>query len=408
MAFSFFRKNQDQVPKPDPGSSPAAKPVQLSPTSRSPVSAKSASPAAQPSAASTTSRPEVEMLTTIGGVLPDAVAAAEIQSVVEESAILYASNYSDQAAALLLDYIRSFPERPDAQPWLMLFEIFQIQGEKRQFEELALEFVVKFERTAPIWSDAKVPGAKTEKSQTGSAAEGYVSLTGILKGDKDSLFQSLIQAAQKGAGLRVDFSRLDGVDASGSRRLVETLQDLKKSGKKITPISAPRLADLLKGLIGHGGEDEQAYWQLLLSLYQCQGLQAEFEDLAVEYAVAFEVSPPSWEPTAQCKPAVAVAEPSAAPHDEDVFYLSGVISTASEHQLQEMSHFAAAHDDVCLDMTAVPRVDFVSVGNFVTELARLSGSGKKVLIRNANEMIRALFGIMGVDQFATVQRRKIC
>jgi len=58
-------------------------------------------------------------------------------------------------------------------------------------------------------------------------------------------------------------------------------------------------------------------------------------------------------------------------------------------------------------MTAEPRVDFVSVGSFATELARLSGSGKKVLIRNANEMIRALFCIMGVDQIATIQRRKI-
>jgi anti-anti-sigma regulatory factor len=104
---------------------------------------------------------------------------------------------------------------------------------------------------------------------------------------------------------------------------------------------------------------------------------------------------------------VAVADPPAAPHNEDAFYLSGVISTASEHQLQEMSQFAAVHDEVCLDMTDVPRVDFVSVGNFVTELARLRGSGKKVLIRNANEMIRALFSIMGVDKFATIQRRKI-
>lgn len=331
-------------------------------------------------------------------------------SAVEEAAILYASDHPDQAAALLLDIVKNHAEIKEIQPWMMLFDIYQIQGKKPEFDELALEFVVKFERSAPIWSDAKVLGAKTEKPNMGksAAAEGYVSLTGILKGDKDSLFQSLIQTAQKGAGLRVDFSRLDGVDASGSRRLVETLQDLKKSGKKIIPISAPRLADLLKGLIGQGDEDEQAHWQLLFSLYQCQEMQAEFEDLAVEYAVAFEVSPPSWEPVSQCKPAAAVAETSAAPHDEDAYYMSGVISTGSGHQFQEMSRFAAAHTEVCLDMADVPRVDFVSIGNFVGELVSLRGNGKKVLIRNANEMIRALFGIMGVDQFATIQRRKIC
>ena len=350
----------------------------------------------------------VEMVT-MGSVGPDAVAATEIGSVVEEAAILYASNHSDQAAALLLDYIGSHPEGQDLYPWLMLFDIYQIQGEKLQFDELALEFVVKFERTAPIWDDAKVPGAKTSKPQAGSAAEGYVSLTGVLKGDKDSLFQSLVQTAQKGTGLRIDFSRLVGLDASGSRRLVETLLDLKRSGKKIIPISAPHLTDLLKCEIGQGCEDEQAHWQLLLNLYQCQGMEAEFEDLAVEYAVTFEVSPPSWEPMPLCKQAVAeMPLPAVAePHDEDAFYLSGVISTASEHQFRELTRFAATHAEVCLDMTDVPRVDFVSVGNFVGMLAGLSGSGKKVLIRNANEMVRALFSVMGVDQFSTVLRRRI-
>jgi anti-anti-sigma regulatory factor len=403
VAFSFFRKNQDQAAKPAPRSSSVARSVQ-------PVSTKPVPPAAHPSAASTPARPEVEMLTTIGGILPDAVAANETHSVVEESAVLYASNYSDQAAALLLDYIRSFPERPDAKPWLMLFEVFQIQGEKPQFEELALEFVVKFERTAPIWSDAKVLGIQAEKSKEGVAVEGYIALTGILQGDRDSLFQNLEQVAQKGAGLRLDFARLEGLDASGSRRLAETLQGLKKSGKKITPVSVPHVTGLLKSKLGQGGEDEQAHWLLLLSLYQCLGMQAEFEDLAVEYAIAFEVSPPSWEAMPQCRQPAAVVTanaPDEQPHDENTFYMSGVISSASGQQLQELANFAATRSEVYLDMSAVPRVDFVSAGDFISVLVRLNGSGKKLLIRNANEMIRGLFDLLGVDQFAAVLKRKI-
>ncbi len=338
-----------------------------------------------------------------------AVASAEMTSVAEEAAILYASGHAGQAAALLADYARSAPDRMEAQPWLMLFEIFQLQGDKRRFDELALEFVVKFERTAPVWDDVKVPGATSAQAPAGPAAERYVSLTGVLKGDKDTFFQSMVQTAQKGAGLRLDFSRLEGVEACGSRRLADTMLELKKNGKKITPIGVGRLADLLKGMIGRGGEDEQAHWQLLLHLYQCQDMQAEFEDMAVEYAVAFEVSPPSWEPMPQCK-AVAAAKspaPDVAPHDDGAFYLSGVISAASEHQFQKMAEFASIHSEILLDMSNVPRVDFVSIGNFVGTLAGLSGSGKKVLIRNANEMIHVLFAIMGADQFATILRRKV-
>jgi anti-anti-sigma regulatory factor len=373
--------------------------------------ASAAQPAMASNPAAVPSPPPETEVNTIWG----AVDAAEMYSAVEEAAILYASDHPDQAAALLLDFIKTHAERKELQPWMMLFDIYQAQGKKPQFDELALEFVVKFERSAPIWLDAKVAGAvKVEKPKVGggTAVDGYVALTGILQGDKDALFQNLEQVAQKGAGLRLDFARLEGVDASGSRRLVATLQGLKKSGKKITPISVPHVTDLLKSLLGQGGEDEEAHWQLLLNLYQCQGMEAEFEDLAVEYAVTFEVSPPSWESMPQCRQPVAVEAMAAAPdeqsQDENTFFMSGVISSdsASAQQLQELRNFAVSRNEIYLDMADVSRVDFVSIGDFVGVLAGLAGSGKKLLIRNTNEMIRALFGVMGVDQFASILRRK--
>jgi len=399
VVFSFFRKNPEEASQAKPRAPAAAKPAAHSRPQVTPPATLTAPPPP----------PQTET-NTIGTA--GVVDAAEMYSAVEEAAILYASDHPDQAAALLLDFVKSYTESKEIQPWMMLFDIYQIQGKKPQFEELALEFVVKFERSAPIWSDAKVSGAKTENPKPGGAAavEGYIALTGILQGDKDSLFQNLEQVAQKGAGLRLDFARLEGLDASGSRRLVETLQGLKKSGKKITPISVPHVTDLLKSMFGQGGEDEQAHWQLLLNLYQCQGMQAEFEDLAVEYAITFEVSPPSWEAMPQCRQPAAVVTvnaPDEQPHDENTFYMSGVISSASGPQLQELANYAASRSEVYLDMSGVPRVDFVSVGDFVGVLVRLNGSGKKLLVRNANEMIRALFGVMGVDQFAAILKRKI-
>ncbi len=332
-------------------------------------------------------------------------------SAVEEAAILYASNYPDQAAALLQDYIKSRPERTELQPWLMLFDIYQLQDARREFDELSMEFVVKFERSAPSWSDAKVPGVDAGNQKTEPAAEAYVAFTGVLRGDQESLFQNLVQTAQKSAGLRVDFSRLDGVEASGSRRLVETMQGLIKNGKKITPIDIPHLTALLTEMIGQGGEDEQAHWLLLLNLYQCEGMQAEFEDLAVEYAINFEVSPPSWEP---CRQLAIASSPSPAPTaevllcgEENTFFLSGVISTASASRLQELSNFAASRGEIFLDMSKVSRVDFGSIGEFSGVLAGLHGSGKKVLLRNVNEMIRALLNVMDVDRHVTILRRKI-
>lgn len=381
----------------------------VQPAQAKPVAAPSLTVAPQPAKAAATQSPNIET-NTVGGM--GAVETAEMYSAVEEAAILYASDHPDQAAALLLDFIKNHASQKEIQPWMMLLDLYQAQGNKAKFDELALEFVVKFERSAPIWKDDKASETKTAgpKTSSGAAIEGYVALTGILQGDKDSLFQNLEAVAQKGAGLRLDFARLEGLDASGSRRLVETMQGLKKGGKNITPISVPHVIDLLKALLGQGSEDEQAHWQLLFSIYQCMGLEAEFEDLAVEYAVTFEVSPPSWEAMPLCRQPVAVVTvdaPDELPHDENTFFMHGLISTESARQFQELKDFGESRTEIYLDMTDVPRVDFVSIGDFVSILVGLNCGGKKLRVRNANEMIRALFGVMGVDQFADILKRKI-
>ncbi|MDP3482799.1 MAG: STAS domain-containing protein, partial [Sulfuricella sp.] len=125
---------------------------------------------------------------------------------------------------------------------------------------------------------------------------------------------------------------------------------------------------------------------------------------------SFEVSPPSWEDMPLCRQPVAVVTvdaPDELPHDEDTFFMSGVISTDSAQQLQELKKFAASRSEIYLDMSDVSRVDFVSIGDFVGVLVGLNCGGKKLLVRNANEMIRALLGVMGVDQFAAILKRKI-
>lgn len=381
----------------------------MQPAQAKPVAAPPLSVTPQPAKAAATQSPNTET-NTVGGM--GAVESAEMYSAVEEAAILYASDHLDQAAALLLDFIKNHASQKELQPWMMLLDLFQAQGNKAKFDELTLEFVVKFERSAPIWKDDKASEIKSAgpKTSGGAAIEGYVALTGILQGDKDSLFQNLEAVAQKGAGLRLDFARLEGLDASGSRRLVETMQGLKKGGKSITPISVPHVIELLKALLGQGGEDEQAHWQLLFSIYQCMGLEAEFEDLAVEYAVTFEVSPPSWETMPLCRQPVAVVTveaPDDLPHDENTFFMRGLISTESAKQFQELKDFGESRNEIYLDMADVPRVDFVSIGDFVSILVGLNCGGKKLRVRNANEMIRALFGVMGVDQFADILKRKI-
>ena len=333
---------------------------------------------------------------------------AESCSAIEEAAIYYANALVDQAIAALVQGIKENPEIKEPQPWLMLLDLYQMSGMKQKFEELAMEFVVKFERSPPAWIEKK-PVAETKKpAMTG--ASNYFAFTGDLSAAAGNQFAQL-QAAAKSGAVRLDLSKIQSIDADGSRLLWEALQALCKQGVKIQHSGISTLVALLKHAIEAGPESDTAHWLLLMELYMLQGKQVEFEDLAVEYAVTFEVSPPSWEQLAFGVKAEEVNEPAPPAWSQDAapavegFAMEGVISAASEAKLKELIAYAAGKSEVHINMSRVTRVDFVSVGSFLNTMIEVSQGGRKVFIEGANEMINALFGVMGVGQFATILRK---
>jgi anti-anti-sigma regulatory factor len=51
-------------------------------------------------------------------------------------------------------------------------------------------------------------------------------------------------------------------------------------------------------------------------------------------------------------------------------------------------------------------VDFVSAGVMLNALSQLRQAGTTIQIRGANEMVAALFEVMGISKVASVSRRK--
>lgn len=344
-----------------------------------------------------------------GGERPpeSAEASAETCSVIEEAAIFYANDRNTQAIAVLTQYLQEHPDQPDLQPWLMLFDLYQSQGMKQEFDKYALDYVVRFERSSPAWVDTntsqevKTPAPKTSGGD-------YVSLSGqVTVANLEAKLKRVRDFAQN-SPVRLDFAKLEGIDQPACQQLTDELQKLKQAGKKIRCINTSPLIKILKAEVEKTPDEaHQSYWLLLFYLYQASGLQAEFEDLAVEYAVAYEVSPPSWEEitepiTLQESPEL----PTEAVDADDIFSLTGIIATGiSDNQMADMMKFSEDKTEFSIDMSRVSRVDFMSVGNFLTTLMQLSQAGKKVAIIGANEMIQGLFSAMGVNQFANVVRK---
>ncbi len=138
----------------------------------------------------------------------------------------------------------------------------------------------------------------------------------------------------------------------------------------------------------------------MLELLQWQNDHKMFEDRAVEFAVAFEVSPPSWEPSASATlastPADAAPAPGAAENGETLVW-QGTLTGSSDPQLGKFSVFREGRAAVPVDMTAVDRIDFVCAGALFNAISRAETQRKSVQIIGASPIIRALLLLIGIS-----------
>jgi len=404
--FSFLRKSKQDDPVP----APARVPVKPAPPAVANVPARQPEP--QPAPA-----PVVEVAPAVASqpgtqpgeeIIVFESISAEAGSAVEEAAVYYANNMADQALATLNQYLHDHQDKKEMQPWLMLFDLYQVQNNKMAFDELSMQFVVKFERSAPIW---KKPATAATSKKVDSAQKDLLTMGSTLSVGPQ--LEKLCQLAKSADNARVNLRDVVNVELSGCKMMLEGLSNCRKRGKPIQLEGVDRLIEAVKKQImadGHGDDDRLA-WLLLFELYQWLGSEAEYEELAIEYAVNFEISPPAWEAlkpaqvAAQAKLLSATPEVNGAESGE-CFAMSGVISEASQSQLQDLSNYAADKQEIRIGLDEVTRVDFVAVGNFMSTVINLTQAGKKVLILNANEMVQALFHMMGVSDFATLIRKK--
>ena len=92
--------------------------------------------------------------------------------------------------------------------------------------------------------------------------------------------------------------------------------------------------------------------------------------------------------------------------DEDVFPLVGEMYSAGSDAFRQLVDFSTGRENVLIDCSALKRMDFVSAGLFLNTLTNLQITGCSVTIRNPNQLIFALFGVLGINQVAHVERRK--
>lgn len=335
-----------------------------------------------------------------------------LEPIVEEAAMLFANEQLAAAVTVLTNYLAGHPAQNSDEPWLMLFELYQQQLAKREYDDLSMQFVLKFERTAPVWRTSGMPNSPATP-QTPQARSNYFSFVASVEAGSSKI-RDLVAAATKGEKIRLDFSKFEAIQALACSELQQALQACRKAKTPVQFVASTRITDWLHTQIEmmRREDAEIPCWLLLLEIYQALGQQETFENLAVDYAVTYEVSPPSWEAPVlvqlsaddEADEEIEVDVADTAPGD--VCYMRGIITDQAQEQLQKLSQFADSHNTVHIDVTELDRIDFVSAGNLLNILVGFTTQGKPVIFDGVNALICPLFRIMGIGDMATVNKRK--
>lgn len=323
---------------------------------------------------------------------------------VEDAAILYANGRIEEAANLLRMFLQQKPE--EDQLWFVLFDLYGSTGQQAAFEQLALDYTLKCEKSPPAWIEQVTTQPLPLISKAGmTIASGQLfSLKGLLDHNQTDRIQ-LLQNASSGGAIQLDLSGIDAATPAGCDVLQRALHTLQKQNVRLQ-IASGTLISLLQRYITQGDHQAAEYWLLLLQLFQLQGKQTEFEDVAVDYAVMFEVSPPSW--VAPSQPAQVVAlhdmQPAMPSTTDNVYILHGVLSAKSVEVFNAFKIFASQCTEVKLDMSYVERIEFSSVSVLMDALIAISAQHKQVTIVHSNLLNYVLMVVMGIDQIAKLEK----
>ena len=342
----------------------------------------------------------------------------------EDAAIRFANGDDAGAEAGLLHALQGENLRPElAQAWMAaLFDLYRTTGQQARFDAVALDFAKRLGRSAPAWfstPELLAPGAV-----------GPAVAAGMPPAAADQPLWSC-PAELTAAALAALDARLQDHPSPWQldwRALVSMAPDALDPFQRLlsrwcaTPVHLvfrghDQLDKMLRALTpgGNKGVDPRC-WQLRLDALRVMGRHDEFEQVAIEYCIVFEVSPPSWQ-QARCSceldgaagrgdPAPAVATPSAGPAaPARQAELVGEIRGDAADLLQELGSGPDGADRLVVSCARLIRVDFAAAGSILTWVARQKERGCQVQFRDVSRIVAAFFKVIGISEYAQVVPR---
>ena len=319
-------------------------------------------------------------------------------AVLENAALRFANGQPADARKQLEEGIENDNDtKLSVLAWLALFDLLQRQHDRAAFDRLALQYVMQFERSAPAWEEGDEPSASPR------VVGGSIAVTGKVTAASATQIEGLRRAVSRQMhGARLDLMSVIDFDDTGARLLANALAEARRAGLGLQLLRSSKLDNAINAALNRGRAAGEGAWLLALEFLQWANDRSAFEDRAIEFAMAFELSPPSWEP-----PVGPVAPKTAAPaetdmpaaelSEQDMLKWCGVMTGSLAAPLGKLADSMHGNSVVAVDMSEVERIDFVCAGALLNVINRVESQHKTVQLVGASPIIRALLLLIGVS-----------
>jgi ABC-type transporter Mla MlaB component len=360
----------------------------------------------------------------------------------EEASIRFANGDDSGAEAGLMEVLGPTGSRVNHdETWLTLFDLYRAIGRQDRFETAAIDFAGRFGRSAPQWfSMPEVVGRMNAPAAAPAAAGGA-----IADWTCPAMFGTQTLAAMNAAlgkaqpPWRLAWNKLNAIQEAAVEPLTRTFTQWASQPVQLRFIGADALEKALKDATPSGDRGVNPAWgKLRMEVLRVMHRPDEFELVALDYCVTYEVSPPSWD-SARCEYKPLQADGSyASGHtiigeafrdsltsglsmgygdtqlnsmnsqmsNVSTVELAGQILGDATDALDLLESKLAGADVMVISCARLIRIDFSAAGTLLNWVTARQAEGRQVQFVEVHRLVAAFFNVIGISEHARVMPRQ--
>jgi ABC-type transporter Mla MlaB component len=357
----------------------------------------------------------------------------------EEASIRFANGDDAGAEAGLLEVLGPQGGRVDHdETWLTLFDLYRATGRQDRYEPAAIEFAGRFGRSAPQWfSMPEIVGRMNQPTAAAAPAGNAIAdWTSPAVFGTQTLAAMLAALGKATPPLRLNWSKLTSIADSAVEPLARQFALWASQPVQLRFIGSETLERVLRDATPSSDRSANpAWWKLRMEVLRVMHRPDEFELVALDYCVTYEVSPPSWE-SARCefKPLQADGSYVAGHTIVGEAYRDSVISVMtgygdSQSINSQISSIATVElsglilgdgkealelleaklqdaDVMVVSCARLIRTDFTAAGTLLNWVTARQTEGRQVQFVEVHRLVAAFFNVIGISEHARVSVRQ--